>query len=370
MPGTEILTGFFQEDIDGDVVVIDTSLSNITPDTSPPEVTLPNELGAILKGIDNTLATIGDPDCATKSDSIVPASFTGTPKKYPVVFATTYPDADYTPIISFQTGDAYTHTIESQTAAGFTINLNSNTTPTSNVKWSTLKDDCSTIVVPGSSAHFKIVADDIEAAALTELQVGDGIVIQRGSNEFTETIIIESTTDGTLANSTTNTLDFNANAAVSDNMGGGNAVTAIPSNNTLVDLKSNGSILYSNNFLGVTVSSSQRLRFIESTNDAINFRRFHATATISFEGALDSVYRFTFRSKRIGGVIKTLVTGSQVTALGAGKPVTAVLNAQRPLEHEEELYIIVERLSGGGTGDITLKEMWFKAITSTWKTNT
>lgn len=47
------------DEMDGDLLDIDIALTNITPDTSPPEVTTVAQLGAILKGIDNALGTVG-----------------------------------------------------------------------------------------------------------------------------------------------------------------------------------------------------------------------------------------------------------------------------------------------------------------------
>lgn len=49
------------QELDGDKVDIDVSLSNITPDTSPGEVDNAAELGAILVGIDNALGGELDP---------------------------------------------------------------------------------------------------------------------------------------------------------------------------------------------------------------------------------------------------------------------------------------------------------------------
>ena len=43
------------DEVDGDQVDIDVALTNITPDTTPAEVTLAAHLGAILKGVDNQI---------------------------------------------------------------------------------------------------------------------------------------------------------------------------------------------------------------------------------------------------------------------------------------------------------------------------
>jgi len=46
------------DELDGDRVDVDVTLSNITPDVTPPEVTDVKHLGAILKGIDNALSAL------------------------------------------------------------------------------------------------------------------------------------------------------------------------------------------------------------------------------------------------------------------------------------------------------------------------
>lgn len=61
---------------------------------------------------------------AKKAGTIPGGSFTGTPKKYTINFATPYPDATYAIAISGQASRSYTY--ESKTASGFTINSNAN----------------------------------------------------------------------------------------------------------------------------------------------------------------------------------------------------------------------------------------------------
>jgi len=61
------------DEVDGDVLDIDLTLVNIVADTSPAEVTTVAELSAILKGIDNALAGMGEvvADTATTTDNTV-----------------------------------------------------------------------------------------------------------------------------------------------------------------------------------------------------------------------------------------------------------------------------------------------------------
>jgi hypothetical protein len=70
-----------------------------------------------------------------KADRIAAPSFLGTPRKASVVFSAAYPDNDYAVLITG--ADARTFTIESKTAAGFTINTNANTAMTGEVLWLT-----------------------------------------------------------------------------------------------------------------------------------------------------------------------------------------------------------------------------------------
>jgi hypothetical protein len=66
-------------------------------------------------------------------------SFSGTPMKASVVFATAFADANYTPNVTIASPDNYSATVEDVTATGFTINLNSNIAPTTNHYWSAVK---------------------------------------------------------------------------------------------------------------------------------------------------------------------------------------------------------------------------------------
>jgi hypothetical protein len=66
---------------------------------------------------------------ATKSGKVLAASFGSNPKKATITFATAFADANYsvtlTPVISVN-GTTYAPNIESQTAAGFVINMGAN----------------------------------------------------------------------------------------------------------------------------------------------------------------------------------------------------------------------------------------------------
>lgn len=62
------------DEIDADQLGIDISLPNITPDTAPAEVSSTKHLGAILKGISDTLASVGGPPLAHVLTHIVGGS--------------------------------------------------------------------------------------------------------------------------------------------------------------------------------------------------------------------------------------------------------------------------------------------------------
>lgn len=63
-----------------------------------------------------------------KSDVVIPASFTGSPdKKATVTFTTPFPGTSYSVTLDpVSIGKSYIPTVESKTAGGFIINLNSN----------------------------------------------------------------------------------------------------------------------------------------------------------------------------------------------------------------------------------------------------
>lgn len=70
-----------------------------------------------------------------KADRILAGNFAGTPKKANVVFSAPYPDNDYAVLIS--AADERTFTIESKTAAGFTVNSNADAAIAGEVLWLT-----------------------------------------------------------------------------------------------------------------------------------------------------------------------------------------------------------------------------------------
>ena len=71
-----------------------------------------------------------------KAGTVAFGSFSGTPKIYAVVFTEAYPDANY--VVSFTSlADGRVWTVESLTAAGFTINSNANAALTGTVHWQT-----------------------------------------------------------------------------------------------------------------------------------------------------------------------------------------------------------------------------------------
>jgi hypothetical protein len=72
----------------------------------------------------------------TKSGSVAPASFSGNPKKYAVVFATPFSSTSYE--IHITGADSRGWSWESKTASGFTINANANQALTGNVDWSAI----------------------------------------------------------------------------------------------------------------------------------------------------------------------------------------------------------------------------------------
>lgn len=74
----------------------------------------------------------------TKSQIVANTSFTGNPKKYTVVFATAYPDTNYS--IDIDGVDQRVWSYESKTVSGFIINANANTALTGEVSWKTKRN--------------------------------------------------------------------------------------------------------------------------------------------------------------------------------------------------------------------------------------
>jgi len=69
----------------------------------------------------------------TKSGSVAPGLFSGSPKKFTVVFATAWGSTAYD--ISISGVDARSWSWQSKTSAGFVINSNANQALTGNVDW-------------------------------------------------------------------------------------------------------------------------------------------------------------------------------------------------------------------------------------------
>jgi len=91
------------DEIDGDQVDVDVVFTNVVADTSPPEVTDSNHLGAILKGIDNSLTGMGSGVSATiTTDS-------GTPTKTIFTHTTTTDDRIIVMDLTFMASD---HTVD------------------------------------------------------------------------------------------------------------------------------------------------------------------------------------------------------------------------------------------------------------------
>ena len=75
----------------------------------------------------------------TKSGKAIVGDFSGTPKKASVTFATAFSDADYTPNVSVVIPDNYSVSVEDITTTGFTINLNSDVAPATDLLWTAIK---------------------------------------------------------------------------------------------------------------------------------------------------------------------------------------------------------------------------------------
>ena len=98
---------------------------------------------AVWKELTNTAGVL-----PAKSGKALAAGFAGTPKKITITFATAFADANYavnlTPVIA-TSGTLYTPNVESQTAAGFVINMGTNAIGSlTQVNWNALKNGEST----------------------------------------------------------------------------------------------------------------------------------------------------------------------------------------------------------------------------------
>lgn len=75
----------------------------------------------------------GTSSLALKAGVIAGGSFSGSPKKYSIVFATAFIDTAYGIALTGTDGRSYTY--ESKTASGFIINANANTAISGEVSW-------------------------------------------------------------------------------------------------------------------------------------------------------------------------------------------------------------------------------------------
>jgi hypothetical protein len=119
--GTITIDGNGSQTIDG----------SVTKSLSPNDVIQITSDGAnwlITGGIGTTVISN-----SAKSGNVSAISFTGDPKVYNVVFSSSFPSANYSPVVTG--GDARSWTVENITASGFTINSNSNTTLSNTTYW-------------------------------------------------------------------------------------------------------------------------------------------------------------------------------------------------------------------------------------------
>jgi hypothetical protein len=114
------------DEIDGDIVDIDYSPTNYTQDTTPPQVTVGNQLTAHLAGIDNAIAGVSAD--TEKSGTVLNGGFAGNPKTATVTFAAAYPDANYAVMLGVrvQNGKHYTASITSKTTTAIVIEIDAN----------------------------------------------------------------------------------------------------------------------------------------------------------------------------------------------------------------------------------------------------
>jgi hypothetical protein len=114
------------DEIDGDILDIDYSPTNYTPDTTPPQVTVTNELTAHLAGIDNALAGVASDD--SKAGTVLNATFAGNPKQATVTFNTAYASANYAVecTVLATSNKSYVVTVDAKTTTGFTIKIGAN----------------------------------------------------------------------------------------------------------------------------------------------------------------------------------------------------------------------------------------------------
>lgn len=75
----------------------------------------------------------GGSGLATKSGTVPGASFSGSPKKFTVAFATPFPDDNYSIALGSEANRQPIY--EAKTDAGFTINAQANTAFTEQISW-------------------------------------------------------------------------------------------------------------------------------------------------------------------------------------------------------------------------------------------
>ena len=78
----------------------------------------------------------GPPSLPAKAGVVLGSSFSGSPRKYAVVFATPFTNTAYT--IALSGTDGRTYTYENKLASGFTINANADAVISGEVSWLSL----------------------------------------------------------------------------------------------------------------------------------------------------------------------------------------------------------------------------------------
>ncbi len=87
-------------------------------------------------GADGAPGPAGPSARPTKAGTVPGASFSGTPKKFTVTFATPFSDATY--VISLSGANSREYTYETKTAAGFVINANAAAVLAEEVSWTAM----------------------------------------------------------------------------------------------------------------------------------------------------------------------------------------------------------------------------------------
>ena len=117
-------------------ITVDASSSQ-TIDGSLTRTLLQNDVIQIVSDNSNWLISAGIGSSiistTTKSGNVTNTSFTGNPKKYSVTFSSSFPNTNYSPVVTGS--DARSWTVENITTSGFTINSNSNTSLEGTTYW-------------------------------------------------------------------------------------------------------------------------------------------------------------------------------------------------------------------------------------------